>query len=130
MAEFRTERLGRQMQEMIGALVLEGKVKDSRVSPFVSITRVDVSRDLSYADVYVSNIRGGADIGHCAEGLQSASGFIRSQLGAALRIRKIPFLRFHADTSIREGFDMIQKIEKLVDEIDQGTGDGPLGVAP
>jgi len=121
MAEFRTERLGRQMQEMIGALVLEGKVKDPRVSPFVSITRVNVSRDLSYADVYVSNVRGAANIGSCAEGLQSASGFIRSQLGAALHIRKIPHLRFHPDASIGEGFDMIQRIGELVGE--QATTD-------
>jgi len=114
MAEFRTERLGRQIQEMIGALVLEGRVKDPRVSPFASITRVDVSRDLSYADVYVSNVRDAAGIGQCALGLQSAAGFIRSRLGDALRIRKIPVLRFHADSSIGEGFDMVRKIGELV----------------
>ena len=126
MAEFRTERLGRQMQEMIGALVLEGKVKDPRVSPFVSITRVNVSRDLSFADVYVSNVRGTASIESCAEGLQSASGFIRAQLGAALRIRKIPHLRFHPDASLREGFDMIQKIGQLVEEIEEDAVGEPL----
>ena len=113
MAEFRTERLGRQIQEMIGALVLEGRIKDPRVSPFISITRVSVSRDLSYADVYVSNIREAASIERSTAGLQSAAGFIQSQLGAALRIRKIPRLRFHPDSSIREGFDMVQKIEQL-----------------
>ncbi|MCL2192483.1 MAG: 30S ribosome-binding factor RbfA [Treponema sp.] len=118
MAEFRTERLGRQMQEMIGALVLEGRIKDPRVSPFVSITRVNVSRDLSYADVYVSNVRGTANIDQCAEGLQSAAGFIRSKLGASLHIRKIPQLRFRPDASVREGFDMIQRIEQLVEETD------------
>ncbi|MCL2191503.1 MAG: 30S ribosome-binding factor RbfA, partial [Treponema sp.] len=113
-AEYRTERLGRQMQEMIGALVLEGKIKDPRVSPFVSITRVNVSRDLSFADVYVSNVRGTANIDQCAQGLQSASGFIRSKLGSSLHIRKIPHLRFYPDTSVSEGFDMIQKIGQLV----------------
>jgi len=113
MAEFRTERLGRQIQEMIGALVLEGRIKDPRVSPFVSITRVEVSRDLSYADVYVSNIRGAENIDECAAGLQSAAGFIRSRIGTALHIRKIPHFRFRADGSIREGFDMIRKIGEL-----------------
>ena len=114
MAEFRTERLGRLIREIIGSLVLEGRIKDPRVSPSVSITRVSVSRDLSYADVYVSNIRETADIARNAEGLQSASGFIRSQLGGALRIRKIPRLRFHPDSGIREGFDLVQKLEQLV----------------
>jgi ribosome-binding factor A len=115
MAEFRTERLGKQIQEILGALVLEGRIKDPRVSSFISITRVIVSRDLSYADVYVSNIRETANIERNAEGLQSAAGFIQSQLGAALHIRKIPRLRFHADSSIREGFDLVQKLEQLVE---------------
>ena len=113
MAEFRTERLGQLIQEMISALVLEGKIKDPRVSPFISITRVNVSRDLSFADVYVSNIRESANIERNAEGLQSAAGFIRSCLGTDLHIRKIPRLRFHADTSIRESFDLVKKIEEL-----------------
>jgi ribosome-binding factor A len=116
MAEFRTERLGQLMQEKISVLVLEGKVKDPRVSPFISITRVSVSRDLSYADVYVSDIREKANIQRSAEGLQSAAGFIQSHLGTALRIRKIPHLRFHADTSIRDGFELVQKIEHLTGE--------------
>jgi ribosome-binding factor A len=115
MAEFRTERLGQQLQEMIGELILGGKIKDPRVSPFISITRVNVSGDLSYADVYVSNIRETANIQHSAEGLQSAAGFIQSRLGAALHIRKTPRLRFHADTSIRDGFDLVQKIEHLTE---------------
>jgi len=121
MAEFRTERLGHQIQEMIGALVLEGRIKDPRVSSFISITRVNVSRDLSYADVYVSDIRENANLQRSADGLQSAAGFIQSHLGHTLRIRKIPHLRFHADTSIRDGFDLVQKIEELGFG-DQGTG--------
>ena len=116
MAEFRTERLGQLMQEKISALILEGKIKDPRVSPFISITRVQVSRDLSFADVYVSNINETASLQRNAEGLQSAAGFIQSHLGTVMRIRKIPRLRFHADTSIREGFDLVQKIEHLTGE--------------
>ena len=122
MAEFRTERLGHLIQEIIGALVLEGKIKDPRVSPFVSITRVNVSRDLSYADIYVSNIRETANIARNAEGLQNAAGFIRSRLGDTLRVRKIPRLRFHPDTGIRDGFDLVQKIEGLGKE---STNDVP-----
>jgi len=122
MAEFRSERLGQQIQEMIGALILAGRIKDPRVSPFVSITRVEVSRDLSYADVYVSNIREKANIEHSVEGLQSAAGFVKSRLGAALHIRKIPSLRFRADASIREGFDMVRKLGELVGEAGDAAG--------
>jgi ribosome-binding factor A len=119
MSEYRTERLGRLFQEKISSLLLEGKIKDPRVSSFLSITKVGVSRDLSFADVYVSNIRAEADIGRGAAGLQSAAGFIQAHLGNALRIRKIPRLRFHADSSLREGFDMIKKIEGLVESADE-----------
>jgi ribosome-binding factor A len=113
MGEHRTERLGRLVQQIISSLILEGRIKDKRVSPFLSITRVNVSGDLSFADVYVSNIRQEANIQKGAEGLQSAAGFILSQLNAVMRIRKIPRLRFYADTSIREGFDLIKKIENI-----------------
>ncbi|MDR0487024.1 MAG: 30S ribosome-binding factor RbfA [Treponema sp.] len=112
MALYRTERLGQAIQEKIASLVLEGRIKDKRVGSFLSITRVNVSKDLSFADVYVSDIRGrGIEKG--AEGLQSAAGFIQSQLGASMHIRKIPRLRFHADLSIGEGFDLVKKIEAL-----------------
>jgi ribosome-binding factor A len=113
MAQYRMERLGQEIQQKISSLILEGKIKDNRVNSFLSITKVDVSKDLSYADVYVSDIRG-KNIEKGTEGLQSAAGFIQSQLGAGMRIRKIPRLRFHADTSIGEGFDLIKKIEELV----------------
>jgi ribosome-binding factor A len=112
MAQFRTERLGQTIQEKISSLILEGRIKDRRVNAFLSITRVDVSKDLSLADVYVSDIRS-KDIEKGASGLQSAAGFIQTQLAASLRVRKIPHLRFHADTGISDGFDMIKKIEKL-----------------
>lgn len=110
---FRTERLGQTIQEKIGSLILEGKIKDNRVSSFLSITKVNVSKDLSYADVHVSDIRGKTTEKEI-EGLQSAAGFIQSQLGAVMHIRKIPRLRFHADNSIGESFDLIKKIEELV----------------
>ena len=114
MSHLRTERLGHLLQEKISSLILEGKIKDPRVSSDLSITRVKVSSDLSFADVYVSNIRQGANIQRGAAGMQSAAGFIQVNLGASLRLRKIPHLRFHADTSVRDAFDIIQKIETLV----------------
>jgi ribosome-binding factor A len=114
MESFRTERVGSLIQEKICTLISEGKIKDPRVNSFLSITRVTVSRDLSYADVYVSNIRTGASIESGVKGLQSAAGFIQSCLGSSMRIRKIPRLRFYTDTSIREGYDLIKKLESLV----------------
>ena len=124
MAKFRMERLGQSIQEKIGALIIEGRIKDPRVNIFLSVTKVKVSNDLSFADVYISDIRGintgsagsrtGINLEKAAEGLQNAAGFIQSQLGEVMHIRKIPRLRFHPDTGISDGFDLIKKIEGLV----------------
>jgi ribosome-binding factor A len=120
MAEYRTERAGRLIQEIISALILEGRIKDPRVDPFLSITKVTVSGDFSRAEVYVSRIREEENISRGVEGLQSAAGFIQSHLARTMHVRKIPRLRFHGDRSIREGFDIIKKIEGL--EKDGGNG--------
>jgi ribosome-binding factor A len=110
-AEYRTERIGQLIREKISAFILEGRIKDPRVNPFLSITRVEVSRDLSCADVYVSNIRNDAGRKHGTAGLNSAAGFIQSTLN--LRLRKTPRLRFHEDPGVSEGFDIVKKIEAL-----------------
>jgi ribosome-binding factor A len=118
--EFRTERIGLLMQEKIGALIVEGKIKDPRVNPFLSVTRVSVSRDLSWAEVYISTFKPGASLAKGVEGLQSAAGFIQSQLAALMKLRQTPKLRFHEDTSIKEGFDIVKKIEELNHGHDEG----------
>jgi ribosome-binding factor A len=122
MAEYRIERVGRLIQEKIGALLLEGRIKDPRVHPFLSVTRVRVSRDLAFADVYISNVRENGNITRAVAGLQSAAGFIQGELAACMRIRKIPRLRFHPDNGIREGFDLIKKIETLTEGGSPGAG--------
>ena len=113
MGEFRTERVGNLIQEKISSLITEGKVKDPRVNPFLSVVRVQVSRDFSWADVYVSTFKQDAKLAKGVEGLQSAAGFIQSCLAREMKIRNTPRLRFHEDYSIRQGFDMVKKIEGL-----------------
>ena len=113
MPEFRTERVGRLIQEKIGSLIVEGKIKDHRVNPFLSISRVSVSRDLAWAEVYVSTFKPETSLSRGVEGLQSAAGFIQSQLAANMRIRKTPKLHFREDLSIREGFEIIRKLDEL-----------------
>jgi ribosome-binding factor A len=112
MGELRQERMAELLREKIGGLIVEGKVKDPRVDPFLSVTRVDVSGNLAWADVYVSSFKteGGLEMG--VKGLQSAAGYIQSCLAKMLRCRKTPRLRFHVDTSIRDGFEVIQKMNE------------------
>jgi ribosome-binding factor A len=121
MGEFRTERVGQLIQEKIGALIVEGKIKDPRVNPFLSITRVNVSRDFSWAEVYVSTFKSEGNLSKGVEGLQSAAGFIQAQLASTMRIRQTPRLRFHEDMSIKEGFEIVKKIEDLNNHAESGA---------
>ena len=113
MGDYRTDRVGNLIQEKISSLLAEGKIKDPRVNSFLSVSRVQVSRDFSWADVYISTFKPEANLAKGVLGLQSAAGFIQSRLAQEMRIRQTPRLRFHEDYSIREGFDMIKKIEDL-----------------
>ena len=115
MGDFRTEQVGQLIQEKIGSLIVEGKIKDPRVNPFLSVSRVKVSRDFSWAEVYISTFKPETNLAKGVLGLQSAAGFIQSRLAKEMRLRQTPRLRFHEDTSIREGFEMIKKIEDLND---------------
>jgi ribosome-binding factor A len=114
MSDLRIERVGRLIQEKIGALIVSGRIKDPRVDSFLSVTRVQVSKDLVYADVYVSSYKTEQGLLKGVAGLQSAAGFIQAQLASEMRLRQTPKLRFHEDPGLREGFDMIQKLDELV----------------
>ncbi|MBQ1211290.1 MAG: 30S ribosome-binding factor RbfA [Clostridia bacterium] len=76
-------------------------VKDPRVADnMVSILRVDVTRDLSYATVHITSLGGMDGAKQAAKGLQNAAGYMRKQLGLALKLRHTPELRFVPDDSI------------------------------
>ena len=113
MGSFRLVRLGEQIREEISKMILLGQIKDPRVSTFLSINRVDVSGDLGYAKVYVSSFMNKKETEKGLRGLQSAAGFIQSSIGRKLTIRQFPKLTFIADTSIKDGFEMVQKLNKL-----------------
>jgi len=123
MGEHRLDRLGEQIREEISALVLSRKIKDPRVSTFLSINRVEVSGDLGYAKVYVSSFMSPRETKQGVRGLESAAGFIQSTLGKNLRIRQFPHLTFGYDESIKEGFDMVRRIDEL-GVSGQGAPDG------
>lgn len=76
------------------------EVKDPRVSKLLSIVKLDVSGDMSYAKVYVSAIEGREKTEESVKALKNAAGYVRRELGARLKLRKVPELRFVADDSI------------------------------
>ena len=106
----RNQRLGAQMLRTLSEL-LRFETKDPGLAD-VSLTAVDLSRDLSVAKVYFSLLRPDEDPGPAEEGLRRAAGFLRSKLGSALMVRHVPELRFVHDDSIAHGAE----ISRLIDD--------------
>ena len=113
MGEYRLIRLGEQIRGEIANLILRGDIKDSRVNQFLTINRVEVVSDLAYAKVFVSTFMADNQLAKGVAGLQSAAGFIQSSIAKKLRIRQFPKLTFVADTSLKDGFNMVKKLDEL-----------------
>ena len=106
----RTTRINQLLREELSRLV-QVEIKDPRVRS-VTITRVDATQDLSYADVYVRTLTDDAPVEEAISGLESAEGFVRRRLGRELHLRRIPDFRFHADRALEH----VQRIDSLLDE--------------
>ena len=116
MGQYRIQRLNDQLRDEISQLILRQEVKDPRVSTFLSINRVEVTNDLSYAKVYVSSFLPENQVKKGVDGLQSAAGFIQREIAKKLRIRQFPKLLFQVDTGMKAGFEMVQKLNELEKE--------------
>ena len=118
------QRLDSQLRDEISSLLLRGEIKDPRVSNFLSINRVAVSSDLSYAKVYVSTFLSDAQLEKGVDGLNNAAGFIQSSIAKKLRIRKFPKFTFVVDKGMKEGFHMVQRLTELEKESEAVNADG------
>lgn len=113
----RQQRLGAQLRRSLSEL-LRLDVKDPSVRT-VSLTTVELSRDLSVARVYFSLLKPDDDPEPAREGLERAAGYLRRRLGRELAIRHVPELRFVHDDSIEHG----ARISKLIDDARDADGD-------
>ena len=114
MAGYKIHRITSDIKLALSELLRE--VKDPRVSKLLSIVKVDVSGDLSYATVYVSAIEGFEATVTSVKALKGASGFLRRELGARLKLRKVPELRFVAHDSIEHSAHISKIIESFKSE--------------
>ena len=129
MGQYRMERLNVHLRDEISKLILQGEIRDPRVTgkkglkenrmdvaPFLSVNRVEVSQDLSYSKVYVSSFASDDMLEKGVAGLNNAAGFIQSSIAKKLRIRKFPKLTFVVDSGMKDGFRMVQKLNALEEE--------------
>ena len=112
----RQARLGGQIQRVLNEL-LRFSSKDPALEG-VSVTEVDLSRDLSVARVYFSMLEPDADPSPVYAGLERAAGFLRGRLGDALSVRRVPELRFQHDDSAARAEELNALISAQGDQDD------------
>jgi ribosome-binding factor A len=111
---FRPERLAEAIKKEVSELLTE-ELKDPRIG-FVSITSVEVSKDLRYANIFVSVFGEKPERKESLEALQKASGFIRGELAKRIRLRYTPEIVFKLDESIERGSRLIALINEVRDK--------------
>ncbi|MCQ2454553.1 MAG: 30S ribosome-binding factor RbfA [Clostridia bacterium] len=110
MGGYKINRVTSDIKICLSELLRE--VKDPRISKMLSIVKLDVSGDMSYATAYVSAIEGEEKTAESVKILnKSASGYLRRELGSRMKLRKVPELRFVADNSIENS----AHISKIID---------------
>ncbi len=117
MGSERGKRVGDRIREEICDLLLR-KVKDPRIG-FVTVTGVDLSPNLRFAKVYYSLLGTQEDRQRAEQGLKSASGFIKRELGARLQLKFVPDIVFLFDESLEYG----DRMERILRELQGESGE-------
>ena len=118
----RIRRISEEIRKIVSELLMRG-IKDPRVNPMTSITKVEVTNDLSFVNIFVSVLGDKAVKEETLEGLESAKGFIRKEIGNKIDLRYVPEPIFHLDESIEQGIYMSRLIEKINKEDKEKKGD-------
>lgn len=108
----RSARIGEQMREEIADILMR-KISDPRVG-FATVTDVVVSDDLRNAKVFISVL--GPEQAKALQGIESASAFIRTELGRRMRMRFIPELLFRLDTAAARGAHIMELLHDIEDQ--------------
>jgi ribosome-binding factor A len=114
----RIQRIADRIKQEVSEMLLRD-ISDPRLSK-IFVTDVNVDRELSYADVFVSALEGSSRSKEILEGLDSASGFIRRELARRVELRAFPRLRFHWDPTPENA----DRIERKLAEIRNQQGSG------
>ena len=111
----RADRVAEAIREEV-ALFLRNDAKDPRISPLVTVTGCEVTRDLRHAKVFVSIMGTDKERADTFEGLASVASHLRSHVGRALRLRLAPEITFKPDESVARA----ARIEDLLAQIKEG----------
>lgn len=111
----RINRISEEVKKVISEMIYNG-LKDPRISSMITVTSVEVTRDLSYANIYISVLGDKKAKEEALEGLSSAKGFIRKEIGSKIDLRYVPEPIFHLDESIEKGMYMSKLIKEVTEQ--------------
>lgn len=109
----RINRIAEEMKKEISGII-QNELKDPRLPKLISITSLNVTRDLRYAKVYISVLGSDEEKKNAINGLKSAAGFIRREVGHRVQMRYTPELQFELDNSIEQGAYITKLINQTV----------------
>ncbi len=112
MGSKRIMRISQEIKKITSSIIRNG-LKDPKISPMTSITKVEVTRDLRYAKIYFAVLGNEANKRDTLRGLERAKGFIRKGIGEELNLRYTPEPVFCLDESIEHGLYISKLIEKV-----------------
>ncbi len=112
MASFKIGRLQEDILRELAAIMRE-EIKDPRITPDLTIVRVELAGDMGHCKVYISSLTELSRAKEACKVLTKASGFIRRELFHRLKLRKSPEMHFIADDSIAYAADISEKLNDL-----------------
>lgn len=114
MNDKRVNRISEEIKKVVSQLLVNG-LKDPRINTMTSVTKVEVTNDLRYANIYISVLGDDRSKKDTLKGLKSAKGFIRSTIGKEVDLRYIPEPLFKLDESIEISINMAKLIEEVAE---------------
>jgi len=126
--DYRNARISEEIKRELSNII-RNDLKDPRIPILLSITDVEVTKDLKYSTVYVSILGNEEEKSNALEGLKRAAGYIRKEIGNRVQIRYTPQFTFKLDNSIEDGMIMDKLIndtikhDKSLDEIKELEND-------
>ncbi|MEW9121887.1 MAG: 30S ribosome-binding factor RbfA [Thermotaleaceae bacterium] len=117
----RTNRIGEEIKKLVSYLI-QNELKDPRISSLTSVVAVDVTRDLRYANIYISVYGSQEEKDNTLDALTKAVGFIRKEIGKNLKLRYTPEPIIKMDTSIEKGLYISNLIHRVNEKVEDDEG--------
>ncbi|MBM7868986.1 ribosome-binding factor A [Clostridium pascui] len=122
MAKHRAGRINEEVRREVSDII-QRELKDPRVNTMVSVTKVDVTKDLSYAKVYVSIFGDEESKNTTLQALKNSSGFIRREVGHRIKLRVTPQILIELDNTIEQGMHIDEILSKIKKEQDRNDNE-------